>query len=292
MTTTNGASNFVKALILTAAGLFAASCLQQAARTPVPLTSSEIPEPAAVKVSDKAFKEFNHKIDEHKEFECASCHRREGAKLDMEFAAHDSCVGCHFGQFAANDPVICAICHSDLSGTDPGMKDFPKKFNEGWNMKFDHAAHDRGDGRPKEGCVACHLPQGPGKSIPVDFQAHTTCYACHTAESEISSCSVCHELAPYSRTPQSRYVFKSAFSHADHGPRQGVSCNECHTVRAGAPQGRQVTNIVAKQHNVAAGNNCVSCHNGKRAFGDDPISMTTCTRCHSGSGFNMLPGSP
>jgi hypothetical protein len=35
------------------------------------------------------------------------------------------------------------------------------------------------------------------------------------------------------------------------------------------------------------------CHNGSRAFnGNDIINMSSCTRCHSGPGFDMMPGSP
>jgi hypothetical protein len=60
-------------------------------------------------------------------------------------------------------------------------------------------------------------------------------------------------------------------------------------VRANAPQGSQVTTIAAQEH-TAPGNNCASCHNGSRAFGgNDPTNMQTCARCHTGSGFNMLP---
>jgi c(7)-type cytochrome triheme protein len=79
------------------------------------------------------------------------------------------------------------------------------------------------------------------------------------------------------------------FSHREHSSAQGVSCSECHSVRERAAQGRQVTTITAQEH-TGAGNNCASCHNGSRAFGgNDPTNMTTCRRCHSGSGFNMLP---
>jgi c(7)-type cytochrome triheme protein len=156
-------------------------------------------------------------------------------------------------------------------------------------MKFDHAAHARGEAEPRDGCNHCHDPRGPGKSIPAGIDAHANCFSCHTPDKDIGKCNTCHELAPYSRTPQSRYVFRAVFSHADHGPGQGVSCAECHSVRSGG-QGRQVTNLAAREH-TGPGNNCADCHNGSRAFGGNgPNDFANCRRCHTGSGFDSLPG--
>lgn len=276
--------------IVTAFAIFVASCLQPDKKISPTITSSETPDPVPVRATDSTFKDFSHAIEEHKQFECASCHRREEGNLEMRFAGHESCVGCHLNQFTEEEPAMCAICHDDLKRVPPTMNEFPEKFVEGFNMKFDHAVHNRGDARPAEGCAACHESAGPGKTIPVGYRAHANCYTCHTPESKVGSCSVCHELAPYSRTPQSRYVFKAVFNHGDH---RSVSCDDCHNVIPGAGQGRQVTNIRPSQHNVAPTNNCAMCHNGSRAFsGNDPLNMSSCTRCHKGSGFDMLPGTP
>ena len=280
------------AFVLVALGAIATSCLKQAEKAPVVITASETPEAIAVRASDRAFKEFSHGIPEHKQFECSSCHRREGKTGDLKFAGHDSCVGCHISQFTnAGQQTMCVICHADMNASPPTMKEFPTKFGEGFNMKFVHASHISGEGRPPEGCASCHEPAGAGKSIPIGVEAHANCYTCHTPESKIGSCNVCHELAPYRRTPPGRYVFRAVFSHREHSGAQGVGCNDCHSVRA-AQQGNQVSNIAAQEH-TGAGNNCASCHNGSRVFGgNDPTNMTTCKRCHTGSGFDMLPGSP
>jgi c(7)-type cytochrome triheme protein len=249
------------------------------------LTAAETPQPIAERASDKTFQKFSHAVKEHKQFECAQCHKREGRSLKMDFPGHESCVGCHLNQFTSQDPLMCTICHDDLKSVPPTMLKFPVTFLEGFNMKFDHVKHARGEGRPAQGCAECHDPMGRSRAIPAGFNAHNTCFACHTAESKIGSCAVCHELAPYSRTPQSRYVFKAVFSHADHA---GSSCDDCHSPRAGG-QGRQVTTIVAQEHN-GAGNSCVSCHNGSRAFGGNgPNDFANCARCHTGSGFSLLP---
>jgi c(7)-type cytochrome triheme protein len=282
---------FLKSVVvLFALAALAASCIKQADKAPVTITAAETPEAVAVRVSDKTFKAFSHGIPEHKQFECNSCHRREGASLDLEFAGHDSCVGCHISQFTnPEQQTMCTICHADMKAVPPTLHEFPTRFVEGFNMKFVHAAHISGEGRPPEGCATCHESAGAGKTLPVGIRAHATCYTCHTPETKIGSCNVCHELAPYRRTPAGRYVFKAVFSHRDHAAAQGLNCADCHSVRANAAQGSQVSTIAAQEHS-GAGNNCASCHNGSRAFGgNDPTNMTTCGRCHTGSGFNMLP---
>ncbi len=293
ISSTRGKYAVKSALLIAVAAIFAASCIQQGDRVNVPLTSAETPEPIAVRDSDSTFAEFSHTIPEHKEFECASCHRREGKSTQLEYAGHDSCVGCHIGQFINNavtdeNRAMCAICHSSLDSKDPPMKAFPVSFKEGFNMKFDHAAHERGEGRPANGCAFCHSPSGPGQSIPSGITSHNNCYTCHTPDTKISSCNVCHELAPYRRTTMSQYNFRGIFTHRDH---RGVGCSDCHNVIAGAAQGRQVTNIAIRQHLTAPGNNCLMCHNGRRAFtGNDPFNVASCSRCHGSSGPSRIQG--
>jgi c(7)-type cytochrome triheme protein len=278
-------TNFAKAFLVTAGVIaFAASCLQQSPKLAVTLTSAEPAEPVAVSLSEKKFEAFSHKIKEHQQFQCTTCHQREGRSLDMDYAGHESCVGCHLNQFVDKElmdksKTMCAICHAAKI---PDMNKFPTRFKEGWNMKFDHADHDNGAGRPPEGCASCHRSSGPGKTILSGFDSHANCYTCHTADSKIgSSCSTCHELAPYNRTLQSEYNFRYIFRHDDHGPAQGVRCDECHKITAGAPTGRQVSNIAIRQHLTPPGSNCAQCHNGRRAFtGNNPFNVASCALCH------------
>ena len=285
--------NSVKAVLLLATLLvFVASCLKQGEKAKVPLTASETPEPPAIKASDSTFSKFSHTVAEHKQFDCVSCHRRDSKQKQLEFAGHDSCVGCHLSQFTnpGEKSAMCSICHDKMEATPPTMRAFSTRFKEGFNMKFDHAAHDSGKGRPAQGCAACHSPSGPGQSIPSGIDTHNTCYVCHTPESKIGSCNVCHALAPYDRTRQSEYNFKAIFRHGDHSYRQGINCDDCHKVVAGAPMSRQVTTISVLQHRAAPGTNCLACHNGRRAFtGNNPLDVGSCTRCHKGSGFSALP---
>src|SRR5436190_6145166 len=103
MKNTGQRKNLIKAAFLLAALMvFAASCIKQEEKVKVPLTAAETPEPPVVKASDSNFASFNHKIAEHKQFDCVSCHRRESKDKTLEYAGHDSCVGCHLNQFIEN----------------------------------------------------------------------------------------------------------------------------------------------------------------------------------------------
>ena len=152
-------------------------------------------------------------------------------------------------------------------------------------MKFDHAVHGRG---PGESCSSCHRPSrgGVALTIPSGISAHNTCYRCHGPQAkangrDISSCATCHQPGGYSRTPTQATAFKLGFSHAAHGGVQTLACKECHNVRAGMPQRRQVTAPLALNHHAPAGTtSCATCHTGKRAFGGEDFSA--CTRCHQG----------
>lgn len=289
MTFRSGSSNTIKAVLLALASVvFVASCLKQGDRVAVPLTSADTPDPIPERASTKTFESFSHKIPEHKQFACDTCHSREGRALTSKFGGHESCIGCHLNQFTTTEgQAMCMICHTDTKSSDPPVKAFPAKFIEGFNMKFDHAAHDNGAGRPAEGCSACHDSAGPGKTIPIGIEAHANCYGCHTSDKKIGSCSTCHALGGYNRTTRSEYSFKAIFTHGDH---RGVGCGECHSVRAGLPNSQQVTNIAILEHRTSPGNNCLQCHNGRRAFtGNNPLDVGSCTRCHKGSGFGALP---
>ena len=206
------------------------------------------------------------------------------------------CTTCHLGQFTTPTIPMCTICHSNTSGGNPPLKSFPADFNEPFNVKFDHAQHLTPSARPKNGCAGCHatpISRGLGFSIPVNLNAHSLCYSCHTpnsktaAGSEMASCGVCHEQKKYARTSTNARGFRSAFSHAEHGPRQRLECNDCHQITAGAAQSKQVSSPGTSEHfPTGRGMNCVTCHNGRRSFGGD-LGFKDCRRCHTGSTFRM-----
>jgi hypothetical protein len=191
---------------------------------------------------------------------------------------------------------LCAICHTNLEGQDPPFRDFPALRS--FNARFDHAQHNAGAARPPEGCAACHRPaarRAAALSIPGGLGAHSQCYTCHTpgaqsAGRDIGSCGVCHAQARYSRTPTVRAAFAAGFSHSAHGPRQRLGCADCHSLRPGLPQSRQVTEPRLAQHfSTGRAQSCMSCHNDRRAAGGRVVfgdaDFDNCRRCHTGRTF-------
>ncbi|HAF16330.1 MAG TPA: hypothetical protein DCK93_01565 [Blastocatellia bacterium] len=229
---------------------------------------------------------FQHNSQNHSRLPCLLCHRRESNSPIPKRpggSGHLPCAGCHAQQFASSESPICTICHTDVKSG--ALKSFPRL--QGFRMKFDHSLHLKMGGIS---CATCHRPSrgGVAMSIPVGFNAHATCYRCHTPRAQangrdISSCGTCHQLGGYSRTPEFSQAFRVSFSHAKH---QKVTCNECHQVRAGMPQRRQITAPEPLNHHATGrAQSCMTCHDGKRAFGGD--DFTVCKRCHTGTAWHF-----
>jgi cytochrome c7-like protein len=228
------------------------------------------------------YSKFLHNSRNHSRLPCLLCHRRESNSPRPVLPGksdHTPCAGCHAQQFSNSDSPICTICHTDVKSG--AMKPFPRL--KSFRMKFEHSRHIQIEG---VNCDTCHRPArgGVGLSIPAGFNAHQTCYRCHTPRAQaqgrdISSCRTCHQLGSYRRTPQFAQAFRVGFNHAKH---QKMTCVDCHQVKAGMAQGRQVTSPAPLNHHAKAGTeSCMSCHDGKRAFGGDDFSV--CKRCHTGA---------
>lgn len=240
------------------------------------------------------YSKFLHSSQRHASLACTACHER-GAdnSATPRFPGHKACTGCHLSQFVTPAVPMCEICHSDVRSSNAPLKSFPSRFNERFNVKFDHAQHLAAGVRPRNGCSACHsgsLLRGAALSIPVGLNAHNGCYSCHTPTSksmagrEIASCGVCHDQKPYVRTSTGSRAYRFAFSHAKHGRRQGLDCTDCHSVTAGALQMRQVSSPTATEHFPSGRMNCLTCHNGRREFGGD-LAFKDCRKCHTGQTF-------
>jgi c(7)-type cytochrome triheme protein len=226
------------------------------------------------------YSKFQHSNTNHARLPCLLCHRRDTNEPMPKRPGADKhlpCAGCHAQQFANADSPLCTVCHTDAKSG--AMKPFPRLRS--FNMKFDHARH-----LGSVSCAGCHRPArgGVALSIPSGFNAHTTCFRCHTERAQsggrdISSCGTCHQLGGYSRTSQFARAFRVGFSHGEHNQ---VTCRECHQILAGMPQRGQVTQPQALNHHATGrGKSCLTCHDGKRAFGGD--DFTVCTRCHTGT---------
>ena len=228
---------------------------------------------------------------------CTSCHQRTDNSVTPKFPGHSACQNCHIGQFTTPAIPMCAICHVDISSGRPPLKNFPTDFKANFNVKFDHAQHMQGSAKPQAGCNGCHaglVNRGSGLSIPANIAAHNICYTCHKPDSksgagrEIASCGVCHgQGGAYTPTSTNSRVFRFSFSHARHGSKERLNCEDCHRVTAGLPQSKQVSSPSALEHfPTARGANCATCHNGKRSFGGD-LGFDSCKRCHTGATFSF-----
>jgi hypothetical protein len=246
---------------------------------------------------DLDYSTFKHDSQRHASLACTSCHiRTADNSATPRFPGHKACFDCHKSQFVTANTPLCDICHSDLNGSHPPLKTFPTRFDESFNVKFDHVEHNTGSGRPPAGCAACHTRASSRSAallIPTTISAHNQCYTCHTPSSksstgkEIASCGVCHDAKAYSRTSINARAFRFAFSHAKHGAAQRLACADCHLLSAGAPQSRQVSSPSASEHfPTTRGMTCLTCHNGKRSFGGD-LAFKDCRRCHTAASFRM-----
>ncbi len=231
------------------------------------------------------YSKFQHTTDYHARLPCLLCHRRETNAAVPAIPAsgnHLPCAGCHAKQFADSSNAICTICHDKPPAAT--LKVFPRLSS--FNLKFDHASHT-------SGCGGCHQPSrgGVALTIPAGSRAHVTCFQCHgpqakSGERDISSCGVCHEAGPYRRSSQTARAFKVGFSHEEHNRNQGLSCNDCHRVRRGGRSNGVTAPQPLNHHATPGAFSCLSCHNGKRAFGGDDFSV--CKRCHQGSTWRFL----
>jgi c(7)-type cytochrome triheme protein len=237
--------------------------------------------PAVFQNAGGDYSRFTHANAAHSRLPCLLCHRRENnSPRPVRSSGHTPCAGCHAEQFANSASPICTICHTAVGGSNPPVKPFPSL--KSFNMKFDHARHQG------TGCSTCHKPAGRGValSIPAGLNAHETCYKCHAPRAQadgrdISSCGTCHRLGQYARAQVFTKAYRVSFSHAKHGERQDLNCNDCHSVRAA-----KATAPVPSQHfGSARAQSCRNCHNNTRAFGGDDFS--DCKRCHQGDTFRF-----
>lgn len=234
---------------------------------------------------------FSHTTPRHASLACDSCHHRPDNSARPEWPVHKDCMDCHAPEFFTSDSPLCLNCHTDVSSQRPPVKDFPAIAS--FNARFDHAAHSQGAARPEQGCASCHQPmrRGVALSILAGAAAHENCYRCHTPGAQgsgrdISSCATCHAPGRLARTPTNSRAYSVSFSHATHGPRQNLRCDSCHTVRAGAGQGRQVASPQPTQHfGSGRAQSCMTCHDNRRAFGGDDFA--DCKRCHKGQTFRF-----
>ena len=241
------------------------------------LSASSFSDLVFAQVAGTDYSKFQHDNPNHSRLPCLLCHRRESNAAQPTLPGkdkHTPCIGCHAPLFASGSGPICTICHTDAQSKT--VKSFPPLRSFG--SRFDHARHVSVGTR----CSSCHRPfnRGVAFTIPTAIGAHNSCFDCHAPQAktngrDISSCGVCHRPEPLVRASTRAVAFRRGFSHDS-----SLKCVDCHKIRAG--QRREVTAPIPLNHHAPVrGFSCITCHNGKRAFGGD--DFTVCTRCHKGS---------
>jgi c(7)-type cytochrome triheme protein len=287
---------FACALVIFLVGNRAAAVTSEVATRPQPKSSE-----ASFSTPTQDYSKFSHSYPgAHAalsgRWSCSICHTRNDNSAEPKFPGHKACISCHQTEFNTPGSPLCTICHTQEGLSQQnlgGLKKFPASLS-GFRADFDHQQHSTGEARPQENCAACHAParRGIARTIPAGLSAHQTCYQCHTPGRQsggidISSCGACHVTGRYGPTSANARSYGIGFSHADHGGRQRLNCDSCHTVaRRGLPQGRQVSSTFPAQHfpNTRA-QSCMTCHNGQRSFGE--TNFNDCKRCHTGPTFRL-----
>ena len=246
-----------------------------------PATASQVVlEPRAEPAGAQDYSRFRHDTQQHTRMPCLVCHVRNDNRAAMRFPGHIPCASCHQEQWTDNKQPICYICH-----TSTDVKPFPTL--KSFRTKFDHGRHTK-----LANCATCHKPasRGAALSVPSRLNGHVTCFQCHgpdakSGDKDIGSCVTCHEQGRPGRFSAASRAYGVNFSHSEHA-RKGLSCAECHQVRAGMPRGRQVSSPLVSMHFAPARTkSCGACHNNQRAFGGTDFS--DCKRCHEGSSFKF-----
>src|SRR5437588_12736219 len=81
------------------------------------------------------YSSFRHTSQRHASLGCTACHQRGDNSATPAFPGHKACTSCHLTQFVTPSVPMCAICHTDINGSNPALKTFPASFKESFNVK-------------------------------------------------------------------------------------------------------------------------------------------------------------
>ncbi len=200
-------------------------------------------------------------------FSCATCHADNKSKKHYTMAdmyKGHSCGSCHNGRHAF-DAHECGKCHQ--------IKEIVFQVKETGPTPFSHKKHLA----KLKDCSVCHgtlYKAGKNPSVTmVEMQKGKSCGFCHNGKQafNLNKCSKCH------RSPELTYatppVTKAIFSHALHA--QAYSCKDCHSgsIKPDRKKNKRVT-----MAEMAKGQSCGACHDGKVAFS----VKSDCATCHAG----------
>jgi hypothetical protein len=209
---------------------------------------------------------------------CRYCHKSEtplySEKTEDEiplykYAAHDSCVQCHYDlskqNVEDNGPLECAGCHSQAEQQKVEKLDPVPGIDRG---QPDHMLLVSGEEQP-DGELKVDWASSVGV-VPFDHKSHVTsqetCRVCHhdveDQQGKLASCDTagCHPSGVGDLSPGGSVKGGVNLAQASHSPGSEHSCVGCHVQQA-------------------LEGSCAGCHTDPTQFGKN------CSTCHVQEGF-------
>jgi hypothetical protein len=226
--------------------------------------------------------QFNHDLTnfrlrgKHALVKCDQCHKPDtkvpgGRVLKL---AHDRCTECHSdhhqGEFLARYANNCALCHTE-AGYRPSTFTLIRHDVLRFPLRGAHMAVP---------CARCHNPSSSERSV-YHF-SNIKCESCHkdphggqfkNLMGEVG-CTRCHSTDEWKTTTFDH----STTSFSLVGKHLTVTCSNCHK------PGTKSTIVQYK----GASTNCESCHADPHAKQFAASGATSCTTCHTPSGWALL----
>lgn len=220
------------------------------------------------------YSNFSHRTEQHQRA-CDSCHtfpslnwkdvrKGDAAFPDVtEYPRHASCVGCHQQQFFSGaQPVICSVCHTNVSPRNHVRFPFPslgetfyaskkgQDFSSDFQVNFPHDKHVEIVGSTQPGLETSSGVQFVRASFRQEgaAQAEKSCNVCHQTYQPQGNSSEEYATPPPKSLGEAFWLKKGTFktipaTHATcfscHSQDSGIepaptACNTCHKLRTSA----------------------------------------------------------
>jgi hypothetical protein len=218
------------------------------------------------------YSNFSHRTQQHQRA-CDSCHtfpspnwkevrKGEAAFPDVtEYPRHASCIGCHQQQFFSGaQPVICSVCHTNISPRNHVRFPFPslgetfyaskkgQHFASDFHINFPHDKHVEIVGGAQPGLDTSGGVQLVRASLRQEgtAQADKSCNVCHQTYQPQGNSAEEYATTPPKSLGEAFWLKKGTFktipaTHTNcftcHSQDSGIepaptACNTCHKLRA------------------------------------------------------------
>ncbi len=185
-----------------------------------------------------------------------------------------TCSSCHQGDFSDFDPLVCAVCHTQIDAAyllahsavfGPACLDCHDGLDT-YGAGFDHnlLAFPLAGRHAAQDCAACH---SNARSLPDLRAAPQDCAACHAADDAHAGrlgtdCAVCHTPEGWEEADfdHGRAAFALTGRHVE------APCESCHVegpagkIFQGTPQDCFACHAADDAHQGQYGQDCAGCH--------------------------------